>query len=324
MFTLEDDRLEALFPAIGTTPRRRRRSPPGARGTLFERPMEDAAPPKLSITFERTLRVPCDDGEYPLPPSLGAFPLRYVDDYADRVPRKWLERGGILLPMYQSEAMWINFHCDLWGFAVQIAAGKINAVSGEPWHSQLCADPQGYCVVPTQPWLDGFKVTEGTVRQFVAAPLGEGHTVEEQVAGSDDTGGVQIAVCPMRADAYWRSDLPGRQRITRLAVHNEVVLERLECAFSPMGLAAGGSIRQEIAEDEYGVDAWDQRAKARCFVHLVNSQQWRQITGERPPHRPPSVEEYNGAGLPWFEYYDESATPLPGSTQLRKVRPYNG
>jgi hypothetical protein len=43
---------------------------------------------KLSIEFQRTLRIPDDDKSYPLPPGLGAFPLRHVDDYAADVPPK--------------------------------------------------------------------------------------------------------------------------------------------------------------------------------------------------------------------------------------------
>ena len=35
-----------------------------------------------SIDFQRTLRIPDDNREYPLPPGLGAFPLRHVDDFA--------------------------------------------------------------------------------------------------------------------------------------------------------------------------------------------------------------------------------------------------
>lgn len=46
-----------------------------------------------TVTFERTLRIP-GTGLHPLPPSLGSFPLRPVQDYADRVPSEWLKRGG--------------------------------------------------------------------------------------------------------------------------------------------------------------------------------------------------------------------------------------
>ena len=71
----------------------------------------------LDIAFQRTLRIPDDDKAYPLPPGLGNFPLRHVDDFARAVPNGWGERGGVMLPMYQSEAMWLCFSGD-YPFAV--------------------------------------------------------------------------------------------------------------------------------------------------------------------------------------------------------------
>jgi len=47
----------------------------------------------LGVTFMRTLRIPDDGRSYPLPPGLGAFPVRRVDDYLDFTPfsdaRSW-------------------------------------------------------------------------------------------------------------------------------------------------------------------------------------------------------------------------------------------
>ena len=75
--------------------------------------------------------------------------------------------------MDQNEALWISFSAR-YPFAVKIAAGKINAVSGAAWTAELPSEPQNYVVVPGQPWLDGFSVGEGLIRQFVALPLGAG------------------------------------------------------------------------------------------------------------------------------------------------------
>src|SRR5687768_6284206 len=63
----------------------------------------------LRIGFRRTLRTPADGRRYPLPPGLGHFPLRHVDGFAARVPEGWVRHGGVMLPMYQSEAMWLHF-----------------------------------------------------------------------------------------------------------------------------------------------------------------------------------------------------------------------
>ena len=84
------------------------------------------------VNFVRTLRIPDDGRAYYLPPGLGGFPLRHVEDHADRLPPSWAVHGGALLPMYQAEALWLSFGGD-YPMALKIAAGKINAVTGQGW-----------------------------------------------------------------------------------------------------------------------------------------------------------------------------------------------
>ena len=45
----------------------------------------------VAITFQRTLRIPDDGNDYPLPPGLGPFPVRRVADHAAKVPDSWRE-----------------------------------------------------------------------------------------------------------------------------------------------------------------------------------------------------------------------------------------
>ena len=99
---------------------------------------------RLDIVFHRTLRIPDDGKTYPLPPSLGTFPVAHVDDHKDKVPEKWLQHGGIMLPMWQSEAMWLQFqacrvdgHAHVWPFAIKVSTGKRSAVTGKPWSKTL-------------------------------------------------------------------------------------------------------------------------------------------------------------------------------------------
>lgn len=80
MITLEEDTLVFRFPEVH----------------------EDA---ESSIHFQRTLRIPNDGKDYPLPPGLGSFPLRHLDDYSQRMPAAWQERGGVIMPVRQAEAM---------------------------------------------------------------------------------------------------------------------------------------------------------------------------------------------------------------------------
>ena len=122
---------------------------------------------KCGIDFQRTLRIPDDNREYPLPPGLGTFFLHHVDDYKDKLPKRWIDHGGVFLPMYQAEALWINFHGE-YPCAVKVATGKIDAITGEEWTGAINKEPQDYAVIPEQPWLDGYCVDKGYIRQFVA------------------------------------------------------------------------------------------------------------------------------------------------------------
>jgi len=282
----------------------------------------------LQLDFQRTLRIPDDQQSHLLPPGLGAFPLRHVDDGTDRMPAAWKSRGGVMLPMHQAEALWIHFRPGFdhdrgfaYPFAIAIAAGKINAVTGQQWTNQIHEDPQDYVVAPRQPWLDGFAVSKGTIRQFVAMPLGQGYTAEEQITGEAETGGVQLLVYPMRRDRF-EARFPVRPRVRIEAVYDMMVAPEASArkfGGSAMGLGAGGRMKQTIFDDPFGFDEWDLTARSRCFVHIANSEMWRDFTGEKPPTQPPSAADYTRAGLPWFDYYDESPA-VEGSAILRGLK----
>ncbi len=269
---------------------------------------------KCSVEFQRTLRVPDDNQDYPLPAGLGNFPMLPVDDH--EVPAIWKRHGGIFFPMYQSEAMWINFSSwrSDYPFAVKIAAGKINAVTGKPWGNSLGGDPQDYVVVPAQRWLDGFCVSKDVVRQFVAMPLGEGVTAEEQITGDGEWGGLQLIFYPMKAEEYAkRYEQPRVEEESDLCFESRLMFCR--SAGYDMGLAPGGRITQEISEDSFGIDVWDTSVSSRCFVHLLNSEMYRKVTGQAPPTKPITPKQYAEANIPWFDYYLDGKS-LPGSSIL--------
>lgn len=272
-----------------------------------------------TIQFQRTLRVPDDNQEYPLPAGLGLLSILPVDDY--RVPEHWKKRGGIFIPMYQSEAMWVSFygfqeqfHTDdypAYPMAVKIAAGKVNAITGKPWTNELSIGPQDYLVIPNQRWLDGFSVAKNNVRQFVATPLGQGLSAEEQITGKGDWGGLQIVVYPMKASAYEKLDIDYHlQQVRR--THE---LHRRDNASCEMGFAPGGLIRQSLSADPYGINAWDTSVSSRCFVHVLNSEMYRNVTGKSAPIKPITAKDYADTGIPWFDFYSEGDT-LDGSMEL--------
>lgn len=277
--------------------------------------LRDAHGPGVSITFQRTLRIPDDGRTYPLPPGLGAFPLRLVRDYASRVPAGWAARGGVFLPMYQREAMWLSFGGE--PHALKIGVGKVCAVSGERWSDGLRAAPQSYVVVGPQPWLDGIASGVGTIRQFVAMPLGLGYTVEGQLTGEEKHGGIQLQSYPAKPGRIARFEDDEADCCLSSAFEEM----ESECrAGGQMGLAAGGCMDQKIYPDPYGLDTWDLGAGVRVFVHLVNSELWRDITGEAPPPTPVTARSYAEAGLPWFDLYDEAAATISPTSKLAGVK----
>ena len=156
---------------------------------------------KVEVAFQRTLRVPDDGESYPLPAGLGKLPLKHIEDYPERFSDHLLRRGGVLMPMYQSEATWLNFSGG-YPMAIKVATGKVNAITGDAWVDALSSNPQDYMVTPDQDWLDGFCIEKGKVRQFVAQPLGKGKTVEEIMTQSDEWGGIQLMIYPMKASEY--------------------------------------------------------------------------------------------------------------------------
>ncbi|MFJ8106102.1 hypothetical protein [Streptomyces sp. NPDC096132] len=294
-------------------------------------------PGGVAVRFMRTLRLP-ESGTHDLPPGLGAFPVRRVADHPDTVPADWLARGGVMLPMYLREAMWLSFGGSAEPAALQIGAGKVCAVSGKPWSDRLSPDPQNYVALPRQPWLDGINSGKGTVRQFVAVPLGLGATVEGQVTGEEVWGGVQLQSFPLTEEkrAAWREAerrlsletrsvksvgrSPGAAPMMPAAAPAPGGAPRARAA-AAMGLGVGGSMRQEVYRDVRPVTDYTRRPAARVFVHLVTPPEWRRITGEEPPPSPVDRAAYTKAGLPWFDYYDQDAQDVAPSDALAEVKP---
>lgn len=294
----------------------------------------------VRVRFVRTLRLP-ENGTHRLPPGLGTFPLRRVEDYPDTVPEQWLAKGGVMLPVYLREAMWLSFAGSPEPTALQIGVGKVCAVSGEKWTGELSRRPQNYVVLPRQPWLDGINSGKGTVRQFVAVPLGMGATVEGQVTGEETVGGLQLQAFPLNAElrAAWRAEQRrlAEERARRLAASppsppayggygGPPPMPMAAPAGPPpaaaaMGIGAGGTMRQEVYQDERASRDWSDTPEARVFVHLVTPPEWRRITGEEPPPSPADRAAYTRAGLPWYDYDDPDGTDLAPSGTLADVKP---
>lgn len=269
----------------------------------------------VTVNFQRTLRIP-ETGLHPLPPGLGRFPLRRVSDYPDTAPAEWLSRGGVMLPIYQREALWLSFKAAE-PTALQVGVGKVCAVSGMPWIERLVKDPQNYVALPEQPWLDGINAGDGFIRQFVAVPLGSGATVEGQVTGEEIHGGVQFRAVGLTepALAQWRA----AQMLRMERCEDLILATPLGAPSASMGLGAGGRMRQEVYADDRTLTDYDESDARRVFVHLCSAAQWTAITGEVPPPTPVDRNAYVNAGLPWFDYYNADVRDLAPSDTLAKI-----
>lgn len=246
---------------------------------------------KMTIEFQRTLRIPDGEREFPLLPGLGRFPLFPVQELVDQGGAPWLAQVEAMLPMYQSEAMWLSFqpaysvaHETFYPFAVKVSAGSRDAISGRTWSKALHRNPQDYLVLREQSWLGGFSNGHGLVHQFVAVPFGN---KELDSTGRDDQesdGRVQIEIYPLSRHAFdlhhpsdsWKAHLtatanrPDDNRDTKKQPH--AVLEP-----------------QKIDANPFRHEDWDREAGAGYSLHLANSLQWCAMTGSPPPSPPLSA-----------------------------------
>ena len=460
---------------------------------------------QLTIRFQRTHRIPDDGRTYKPLPEIDQFPLEHVDDHLKKVPSKWLDKGGVMMPMYQGEGMWIEFeskeipeHGRPFAFAVKIAAGKINGITGDELTESLDTTAQNYVVVPLQSRIDGFNVEQRVVRQFVAMPFGKGFSVEDQLREGPAFGGIQIMVYPMSWEAFvrqedyvrlndpertwctqngrtqsvpatglkwiedqqvklflglglwltcwfalnfilwlllgvvllgyllWRTflfkrdfsgepvtaeqpspasrdsacaapsametipssppppmscpppmpasatmldtpvipappepcaPLPAASRnpappqdqqplpvehvpqapaeiiypvdemsdsgsqviaLSDSIAFGEAMLLTGDTFHHELSLAAGGRIEQQIFADTHSPTDWDKATNRGFFIHLASSEWWFALTGTIPPLKPLTAKEYNDAGLPWLETYEEKRV-VDGSEKLRRT-----
>jgi hypothetical protein len=172
----------------------------------------------------------------------------------------------------------------------------------------LSGRPQDYLLIPDQPWLDGINAGDGFIRQFVAVPLGEGLTVEGQLTGDEQEGGLTLSLFAPRPGRF--PDEPPEPRPGGYDV--------VACA-APMGLGAGGRMRQEIYGDEYGIETWEPAPAATVRVDLVDALAFEAITGLATPP-PVDARTYSQFGLPWFDLLDPTRRDIEAAERLASVR----
>ena len=279
----------------------------------------------VSIDFKRTVRVPDDGKDYPLPAGLGNFEIRSASGVIDNQCLNDIE-DYYMIPMHKEEALWINFNClgyEQWPCLVKVSVGMINAITGKTSKSDKKKKIQDYMVVPEQPWLDGFKVEDGTVRQFVALERGKGFTFEEQITNKDKFGGLKIDVCPMKYEVL-KNLIETREDISESIMEYSVMSYCEKNSDNTLGMGLGGRIKQSIEVDPYEYDSWDFSRKMSVFIHLISAKDWKNLTGEEVPKKTLTSIEYDENIYPWFLYEHESdITTSKKMKKLKSIKDFN-
>lgn len=267
-----------------------------------------------TIHFHRTVRVK-EEGISALPPSLGLCEIYKVSDYATACPKNWDERA-YFIALHDIEALWLAF-TSTEPTALIIGAGGINALTGEKLIAQL--EEENYLVVPTQPWLDGWKDKTGCVYQFVTTEFqkGEGCTIGEQILGGECvTGGIGIAAFEGK-DTEELIPPPPVYSNSGYGVCSLTSLTTCDFESKEMGIGKGGKIDQKIYADPYGIKVWKEKPVELATIYLINAAQFSKITGQPMPPLPASFDEYKGN---WFTVDDKKYPDINGTDKFDKLK----
>ena len=286
-----------------------------------------------TIEFNRTLRIPNDGQDYLLPPRTYNFELRSAEDNASTAT-SWKAKSGAKIPMYQSEALQIAFKGD-YPIAVKVGIDGINAVDGSSWlggfqpTKSIRAYPQrtvlinqNYIIISKQRYLVYFCNDNGLLGQLVAAPNGLDETTNEQTDGSIAVRELLIEAFPLGANK-WEEILEKRcahkEKIEKFGestakyISNEeyeLDIDRLFTNSNPKHYVkrGRGKMRQIQWLDPYESCNWNVDSSSSYWFKICNTQEWEQMTTEKPTHPPFSAKDYVHEGLPWFKHYSEKPT----------------
>src|SRR2546423_3207974 len=102
-------------------------------------------------------------------------------------------------------------------------------------------------------------------------PLGMGYTIEAQLTGKEELGGIQIRAYDSKSGRFpKRAPRRSGEFISPLYMSNPM---RGSKAGGTMGLGAGGRIEQKIYPAKYGLDTWDQKNHRSGFGYVRNTAQ---------------------------------------------------
>jgi hypothetical protein len=129
---------------------------------------------RVSVVFNRLSRIP-DDADLPASSRTRVFPRQACNDYRDKSQPNGAARRRHVAHVAVRAMCCSSFRtrrtaiCTL-GRLPSKSRLASDLRDRKPW-SKLLREGD-YCIVPEQPWLGGYVVENGVIRQFVAAPLG--------------------------------------------------------------------------------------------------------------------------------------------------------
>lgn len=240
----------------------------------------------LRVQFTRTFRV--TDGLPLTAHHFGSPSVYNVDPSRQALPADVLARGGVLIPTYPWEALYIHLDSDA-PVALQISYQGRCALTGNSLSRRLRHRHRNYVVVPFHRHITGAAAANHSTLQFSVGCVTNdlqfraSHEVTHRITG------LQLQV--------WNLNDTARQRWSNGSgsTHHATSVD------TPLAPPRPQSISSRD---------WSTAPLARVWIHLVDPVLWPAITGSLPPASPISSSDYFTHGLPWLPAFDEPISDL--------------
>jgi hypothetical protein len=275
--------------------------------------LNNASPPRLTVKFQQRPGPPNDAKLYVFSAGLEDVPLYPATDFPVKLPASWVEETDFLALMNASEPFSIRFAAN-YPFALKVAVGNLDRVTGEPPFAGLQKEPRNYLVVSGESTVKGINE-----RSFVLA-LDVGCTVDEQFLADQKIGRIDLQICPLRVESYFSEEVahsipPTLREFFAWFVYGPSShtkweemkrldeQQRSECVTDESGAIVLGRKFEDELDWQYikelgdlrEVADWDPTTGECCSIHVCNSSVWQQITGNNPPQARLSAEWYESS-----------------------------
>ena len=263
--------------------------------------LNNGSQPKLTVNFQQRPGPPNDAKLYVFSAGLVDVPLCPAANFPDKLPASWLAETDFLALMNASEPFLIGFTAN-YPFAVKLAVGSLDAVTGESALVSLQKEPPNYLVVSGESTVDGIKQ-----RSFVL-PLEAGCATNEQFFAGQKIGVIDVQMWPLCVESYFSEEVahsipPTLREFFAWFVYGpsieakwtEIDRRDEKSRDDPLTDETEAIVLNTKYEDELDwryirelgdlreVADWDQTRSNRCCVHVCNPSVWQQITGTSPP-----------------------------------------